>query len=85
MPTFGAKEDHGQHPAAVQGLSGQHAIVCAIEDFPAQIARLLRDHGLRATLGTQGRRLVEETYDWGTITDGMRGVIESALARRHLG
>ena len=60
--------------------SGRQAIVCPVEDFPAQITRLLRDEGLRATLGAQGRRLVEDAYDWATIADGMHAVIEAALA-----
>ena len=70
-------------PAGARGLgltSGRHAIVCPVEDFPAEIARVLRDDGLRAMLGAQGRRLVEETYDWTTIADAMHAVIESALA-----
>jgi glycosyltransferase involved in cell wall biosynthesis len=60
--------------------SGRHAIVCPLEEFPAQIARVLRDGALRATLGAQGRRLVEEAYDWAAIARGMHTVIESALA-----
>jgi glycosyltransferase involved in cell wall biosynthesis len=60
--------------------SGRHAIICPVEDFPGQVARVLRDDGLRARLGSEGRRLVEEAYDWGRIADAMHGVIESALA-----
>ena len=70
-------------PTGARGLdlvSGEHAIVCPIEDFPASIARVLRDDGLRATLCAQGRRLVEQSYDWAKIVDAMHAVIESALA-----
>ena len=61
-------------------VSREHAIVCPVEEFPAQIERVLRDEALRATLRTEGRRLVERAYDWAKIVDAMYAVIESALA-----
>jgi glycosyltransferase involved in cell wall biosynthesis len=70
-------------PIGARGLeltTGKHAIVCPVEEFPEQIGHVLRDESLRATLRTQGRRLVEDRYDWGTIVDAMHAVIESALA-----
>jgi glycosyltransferase involved in cell wall biosynthesis len=62
-------------------VSGEHAIVAPLEEFPAAIARLLRDGPLRATLRSRGRRLAEERYDWSEIADAMHGVVESALAK----
>ncbi len=70
-------------PVGARGLdvvSGQHAVVAPIEEFPDGIARVLRDDGLRAGLRARGRRLVEERYDWVRIADDMHAVIESALA-----
>jgi glycosyltransferase involved in cell wall biosynthesis len=61
-------------------VNGEHAIVCPVEEFPEQIDRVLRDDALRATLRTEGRRLVERAYDWVKIVDAMHAVIESALA-----
>jgi glycosyltransferase involved in cell wall biosynthesis len=61
-------------------VDGKHAIVCPVEEFPAQIERVLRDDALRAILRTEGRRLVERAYDWPKIVDAMHTVIESALA-----
>jgi glycosyltransferase involved in cell wall biosynthesis len=71
-------------PIGARGLevvSGEHAIVAPLEEFPAAIARLLRDGPLRATLRSRGRRLAEERYDWSEIADAMHGVVESALAK----
>jgi glycosyltransferase involved in cell wall biosynthesis len=61
-------------------VNGEHAIVCPVEEFPAQIERVLRDDALRTTLRTEGRRLAERAYDWAKIVDAMHAVIESALA-----
>jgi glycosyltransferase involved in cell wall biosynthesis len=70
-------------PTGARGLdlvSGEHAIVCSIEEFPEQVARVLGDDDLRATLRARGRRLVEQHYDWPKIVEAMHAVIESALA-----
>ena len=71
-------------PTGARGLDlvgGEHAVVGSIEEFPALIARVLRDDGLRATLRARGRRLVEDRHDWAKIVDGMHAVMEGALAR----
>lgn len=70
-------------PVGARGLdvvSGEHAIVVPIDEFPVAIGRLLADGALRARLAAGGRRLAEERYDWGRIVDAMHGVIEAALA-----
>ncbi|HMH51961.1 MAG TPA: glycosyltransferase family 4 protein [Candidatus Acidoferrum sp.] len=70
-------------PTGARGLdlvSGEHAIVCPIEQFPEHVARVLGDDDLRATLRARGRRLVEQHYDWPRIVEAMHAVIESALA-----
>jgi glycosyltransferase involved in cell wall biosynthesis len=70
-------------PVGARGLDvvdGRHAIVAALDDFPAAIARVLTDGALRATLRAHGRRLAEERYDWSGIAEAMHDVIESALA-----
>jgi glycosyltransferase involved in cell wall biosynthesis len=75
-------------PVGARGLdviSGEHAIVSSIEEFPEGIARILRDDELRAGLRSQGRRLIEEQYDWAKIADGMYEVIESAMAKMSAG
>jgi glycosyltransferase involved in cell wall biosynthesis len=71
-------------PVGARGLevvSGEHAIVAAVHEFPAVIPRVLADGALRTRLGACGRRLAEERYDWGEIAETMYGVMESALAR----
>jgi len=71
-------------PVGARGLDvvgGEHAIVSAVDAFPDGIARILRDAELRARLREQGRRLVEQRYDWVTIAEGMHAIIEAARAR----
>ncbi len=71
-------------PVGARGLDvvgGEHALVAALDEFPAAIARLLGDGALRATLRIGGRRLAEERYDWRAIAEDMHDVIETALAK----
>ena len=46
---------------------GANALVCAAQDFPDTIRRLLSDEALAGELSHQGRRLVVERYDWRAI------------------
>jgi glycosyltransferase involved in cell wall biosynthesis len=55
---------------------GRHLLVAdESAAFAARVTELLRDPARRAELGREGRRLVEETYDWRVI--GLR--LEAAL------
>ncbi|MGP8056030.1 MAG: glycosyltransferase family 4 protein [Nitrososphaerales archaeon] len=53
---------------AVEGLDVTHEdnviLEDDIEEYPALISQLCRDHDLRATLGKNARVLVEKTYGW---------------------
>jgi glycosyltransferase involved in cell wall biosynthesis len=52
-------------------------------DFAGQIVRLLRDGGLRRQLAENGRRLVEQRYDWRSIGRAYVDVVERAsLAKK---
>ena len=51
-------------------------------DFAAQTVRLLRDPDLRQRLSENGRRLVENKYDWRLIGEQFNQLIESVVDTR---
>ncbi|HPB31138.1 MAG TPA: glycosyltransferase, partial [Candidatus Sumerlaeota bacterium] len=52
-----------------------------IEEFPEAIHRLLSDTNWRSRLGIQGRRRVEECFDWGVIAQEMAGRLEDMVGK----
>lgn len=52
------------------------------EDFSDKICALLKDRERRETLGKNGRRLMEEKYDWKIIGKRINRVVEEAVCGR---
>jgi polysaccharide biosynthesis protein PslH len=54
---------------------GTHVLVAdTAEDFAENVVHLLQDENLQATLSTNGRRLVEECYDWKVALNSMDSI-----------
>ena len=53
------------------------------EAFAGLVVRLLRDPALRGRIATNGRRLVEEHYDWQAIGRRFVQLVESAVEEKH--
>jgi glycosyltransferase involved in cell wall biosynthesis len=53
-----------------------------VETLAAQLERLIRDDGLRATLRERGRRYAPE-LDWGRVAGGFEEIYAEVAARRH--
>jgi len=74
-------------PAGAQGLSIQpdrDALVASPgEEFANAVLRLLDDRGLRARIGSAGRRHVEEYHDWSRIASQLEGVYDELIRTRH--
>ena len=51
-------------------------------DFAAQTVRLLRDPALRARLAENGKKLVEQKYDWRVIGERFNELVESVVEAR---
>jgi glycosyltransferase involved in cell wall biosynthesis len=69
-------------PKGARGLAlinGENALICDISDFPEKIKDILKDSHLAAAIAHNGRELVEETYDWSIITNGMAEKINEML------
>jgi glycosyltransferase involved in cell wall biosynthesis len=50
-------------------ISGQHAVLADTpESFSRAVVDLLRDPARRASLGAEGRRLVDEHHSWASVT-----------------
>lgn len=66
-----------------EGLSTVHGRDILMADRPTEFAdgvvRLLRDPAMRACLGREGRKLVEQEYDWGGITARLDSVYQSVV------
>ena len=48
-----------------------HTIVCELPDFPGKIRDVLEDDQLRSRLIVNGRKLVQDKYDWKRIAEDM--------------
>ena len=59
-------------------IDGEHAVMCAVKEFPDAIARVLNDHGLAERLATRGRRLVETRHDWAAIAASVSAALRVA-------
>jgi glycosyltransferase involved in cell wall biosynthesis len=58
-------------------VDGEHAVMCAVKDFPDGIARILNDEALAERLATRGRRLVEKRHDWSAIASGVSAALRA--------
>lgn len=77
-------------PALVQGrcavLDGQVRRAggglpyCGFAEFEAAVDRLAADPDLQRRLGEQGRRYVEDNYDWDVVLDRYQDLIDRAVA-----
>jgi len=69
----------------VEGIDAVHdehlLIADEPEQFAAEVVRLLRDAELRRRLAINGRRLIEDKYDWRVVLPKLEAVYES-FARR---
>ena len=61
-------------------VDGQHAVVCAPEEFGGRLGALLADDAQATRLRIEGRRLAESAYDWGAVAAGVVGMLERVLA-----
>jgi glycosyltransferase involved in cell wall biosynthesis len=62
---------------------GRHVLIAdKPDDFAAAVVRLLRDPALRLELGINGRRLVQQEYDWGMLAQRFESVLADTV-RRH--
>ena len=64
--------DIGAEGIAVR--DGENVVISSLRDFPDRIQLLLSDNRLREEIGSKGRELVEEKYDWNTTMRGLRGI-----------
>jgi len=69
----------------VEGIDaepGEHLLIAdAPEQFAAQVVRLLNDGALRQRLAFNGRRLIEDKYDWRVVLPKLEAVYESVGRR----
>lgn len=66
----------------VRGLdivNGEHAIVSDIENFNDNLLNLSKDKDLYQRLRNNGRRLVEEKYDWGMIANRLLEILKNQV------
>lgn len=61
-------------------VDGQHAVVCALEEFGTRLRALLADDAQATRLRIEGRRLAESAYDWGAVAAGVVDMLERVLA-----
>lgn len=74
-------------PVGVRGLGvrdGEQALVVDVEDFPAAVARLAADAGLRRRLGAAARWHAVEGFSWRAIGATAAAVFEDLARRREL-
>ena len=63
-------------------MPDEHLLIAdAPEQFAPQVVRLLNDGALRQRLAINGRRLIEDKYDWRVVLPKLEAVYES-FARR---
>jgi glycosyltransferase involved in cell wall biosynthesis len=52
----------------VKAENGVHAVICPLEQFSREIARLAGNPGVCHQMGERGQRLAREVYDWSVTT-----------------
>ncbi|HLT19436.1 MAG TPA: glycosyltransferase, partial [Thermomicrobiales bacterium] len=72
--------------AGIEGLAvenGRHLLVADRRDeFASAVELLLSEPELAERLGRAGRRLVEQCYDWGPISERLDWLISEVVAAR---
>lgn len=71
-------------PVGARGLdieNYENAVICNISEFPDRIHKVINDRELYERLSRNGRRLVKEKYDWRSIAQNMRCVLEETVQR----
>ena len=59
---------------------GRHVLIAdSPEDFAEAVVRLLRNPALRAEMGANGRKLVEQEYDWGMLARRFEDVLSGIV------
>lgn len=66
---------HGEHLMLADGVS----------EFARQVVTLMQDDALRLRLGANGRRLVEEVYDWRVVSRRLNQVYQATGRRAQTG
>ena len=67
----------------IDATHGEHLLIAdEPEQFAAEVVRLLNDGALRQHLSTNGRRLMEEKYDWRVVLPKLERVYESLVTAR---
>lgn len=64
-------------------INNNHAIVCEIDEFKKNIIRLFEDEIIYNKLKENGRKLVEEKYDWAKIANKMYENIEMCYEKKN--
>lgn len=59
----------------------RQAIICPISDFPEKILDVLRNKDLYASLKENGRKFIEENYNWENIAEIMGKIISDMMAK----
>jgi glycosyltransferase involved in cell wall biosynthesis len=62
-------------------LNRHHAIICDINAFPKEISYLINNVDISEALSRNGRKLVEDLYDWKNIADSMMHEIEDSMVK----
>jgi glycosyltransferase involved in cell wall biosynthesis len=66
-------------PVGARGLDVENyrdALICSISEFPEKIIEVLGNRELYNKLSRNGRKLVEEKYDWNIIAHNMKRMLE---------
>jgi len=63
-------------------IDGEQALICPAEEFPGRIAQMVHDRALAERVARNGRRLVEERYDWSINGEEVAHALVSLLERR---
>ena len=70
-------------PIGARGLdlNGTNSMICEIPDFPEKIREVLENRILYKSLSDNGRKLVEDKYDWRKIAWNMADVFEKIASK----
>lgn len=71
-------------PTGARGLNlenGIDAIICNVSEFPMKIEKILQDEELYSKVSYNGRKIVEEQYDWRKIAEDMGKEFEEKFSK----
>ena len=72
-------------PTGARGLDVENnfsSIICEISDFPERISEVLSKKDYYDKISCNGRKLVEEKYDWKKIAENMAIILEGNLGEK---